>query len=265
MIKIAQPIIISVKLKNFFSSALFISENPSPAKSFAAGLLFILLTPIVLWLDSDYFFTNYFNGRWLANGMAILYFLWLFSICGSHLRKLVFTMVFVSYIGELIFSSLLGMYGYRTEFIPLYVPLGHSIVYASGYIYANSSFALKNEQRLKKIFPVLFIVIFLIPGIWLYDIFTLFFGIFFFAILKRKRWQNLYYFVALCVIYIELLGTGFGCWKWVPETFGFIPAANPPMGAVFFYAGGDVLIAKIVKIWESKMNSKLNIEDLKLQ
>lgn len=237
-------------LKRFFPSAWFSHEHPSPAKSFAAGLLFILLTPLVLWLDSDYFFTHYFNGRWLANAMALVYFGWLFSISGSHLRKLMFTMVFISYIGELIFSTLLGMYGYRTEFIPLYVPLGHAIVYASGYIYAHSTFALKKDRILKKIFPFLFIVIFLVPGIWLHDVFSLVFGVLFFGILKRKQWQNLYYFVALCVIYIELLGTAFGCWKWVPETFGLIPAANPPMGAVFFYAGGDVLIAKIVKMWE---------------
>lgn len=222
------------------------------------GLLFILLTPLVLWLDSVYFLEHYFDGRWLANGMAIIYFLWLFSISGAHLRKLIFTMVFISYLGEIIFSTLLGMYHYRTEFIPLYVPLGHSIVYASGYIYANSKFALHNESSLKKIFPIMFIAIFLIPGILLNDVFTLTFGIFFFAILKRKKWQNLYYFIAFCVIYIELLGTYFQCWAWVPKTFGLIPAANPPMGAVFFYAGGDVLIAKFVSVWERKVKSRFS-------
>lgn len=221
-----------------------------------AGVLFVVLTPVVLWLDSVYFLETYFDGRWLANGMAIVYFCWLFIVSGTHLRRLVFTMVFISYIGELIFSTLLGMYNYRTPMIPLYVPLGHAIVYASGYIYAYSGFAVRNEKALQRFFPVLFILIFLVPGIWLKDFFTLFFGIFFFAILKRKRWQNLYYWVALCVIFIELLGTGFQCWSWVPKTFGFIPAANPPMGAVFFYAGGDVLIAKIVKIAETETDVK---------
>jgi hypothetical protein len=93
-------------------------------------------------------------------------------------------------------------------------------------------------------------------GIFLKDVFSLIFGIFFFLLLKRKKWQNLYYFIALCVIFIELGGTYFQCWKWVPKTFGLIPAANPPMGAVFFYAGGDVLLSKIVDYWKFKTKSK---------
>jgi hypothetical protein len=48
------------------------------------------------------------------------------------------------------------------------------------------------------------------------------------------------------------VGTFFGCWRWVPKIFGTISAVNPPMGAVFFYAGGDVLLAKIVAVWENK-------------
>lgn len=239
-------------LARFFSASLFVNEHPSPQKLSLAGLLFLVLTPMVLWIDSVDFALRYFDGRALANGIVILYVLWLFSIAGSQLRKLIVTMIVVSYIGELLFSSLLGMYFYRTEGIPFYVPLGHSIVYASGAIYAQTQVAQKQELLLKKIFPGLFVIIFLIPILWVGDIFTLVFSFCFFWILKRKRWDNLYYFIALCVIYIELLGTGFQCWKWVPNTFGWIPAANPPMGAVFFYAGGDVLIGKLVKLWERK-------------
>lgn len=161
-------------------------------------------------------------------------------------------MVFLSYIGELIFCKLLGMYDYRTEFIPLYVPFGHAIVYASGYIFAHTQWAVKNDQLLRKFFAVFFSVLFLSVGVLLGDIFTLVFGLLFFALMKRKRWQNLYYFIALCVIFIELVGTYFQCWTWIPKTFGVIPAANPPVGAVFFYAGGDVLLVKIVSVWDKR-------------
>src|SRR5690606_15560928 len=85
---------------------------------------------------------------------------------GTQLRRLIFTMVIVSYIGELIFCTWLGMYAYRTEHIPLYVPLGHAIVYASGYIYAHSQLASRQKTLLKKLFPVLFILILLIPYIF---------------------------------------------------------------------------------------------------
>lgn len=240
-------------LRAFFSSTLFINEQPSRSKLALAGVLFILLTPLILWFDSIDFATQYAGGRWLANGSALLYFMWLYSIVGTQLRKLIFTMFFISYIGELIFSTLLGMYYYRTPHIPLYVPLGHAIVYTSGAIYAQSNLAIKNVKLFKKLFPLLFISIFLIAVIVFNDVFTLIFSFCFFWILKRKKWDNLYYFIAMCVIYIEFLGTGFQCWKWVPYTFSLIPTANPPMGAVFIYAGGDVLIGKIVRKWEKSV------------
>jgi hypothetical protein len=161
-------------------------------------------------------------------------------------------MVGLSYIGELIFCKLLGMYEYRTSAIPLYVPFGHAIVYASGYIFAHTRFAKAEYKKLLRFFVAAFFLLFLCVGIFLNDIFSVLSGILFFVLLRRKRWQNMYFFIALCVIFIELGGTYFKCWAWAPKTFGLIPAANPPMGAVFFYAGGDVLLAKIVDIWEKK-------------
>ena len=213
---------------------------------------FTVFTILALGLDSVFFTQRFFDARAITNIAAIGYFFLLFFSSEIYLRKLMLVMVFLSYIGELIFCKLLGMYNYRTELIPLYVPFGHAIVYASGYIFAHTQWAVKNEQLLRKFFAVFFSVLFLAVGVFLGDIFTLVFGLLFFALMKRKRWQNLYYFIALCVIFIELVGTYFQCWTWIPKTFGEIPAANPPVGAVFFYAGGDVLLLKIVSVWDKR-------------
>ena len=155
-------------------------------------------------------------------------------------------MVLLSYLGEIIFCTLLGMYQYRTEMIPLYVPFGHAIVYASGYVFARTNWAIKYEKRLRTIFITFFILLFIAVGYFLNDVFSLIFGALFFVILKRKKWQNLYCFIALCVLFIELVGTYFKCWTWATKTFNLIPTANPPMGAIFFYAGGDILLVKII-------------------
>lgn len=162
-------------------------------------------------------------------------------------------MVVLSYIGELIFCKLLGMYSYRTSMIPLYVPVGHAIVYASGYILAHSTFAIKWNARLRVVFAIGFIALFLSAGLLFNDVFTLIFGVVFFLLLRRKRWENMYYFIAVCVIIIELIGTYFKCWTWSPRIFGYLSTANPPMGAVFFYAGGDVLLAKIVSVCDKQL------------
>ena len=235
----------------FLTLAIFNPSDTGEKNATFFAYSFPFFTLLALWIDSVNF-CAYFDGRNLTNFLAILYFCLFFLSAQSYLRKLMFVMVFLSYIGELLFCKLLGMYAYRTSDIPLYVPFGHAIVYASGFVMAERPFFEANEKRLKKLFFISFTTLFLGVGFFLNDIFSLIFGCLFFVLMKRKKWNNVYYFIALCVIFIELVGTYFKCWTWVPKTFGIIPAVNPPMGAVFFYAGGDVILAKIVSHWKNK-------------
>lgn len=216
------------------------------------AVFFFVFTPLALSIDSVAVAVHFTSGRIITNFLAVFYFGLMFFSADGMLRQLMLHMVWLSYIGELIFCEWLQMYHYRTPGIPLYVPFGHAIVYASGYVWAHRNWAARNELSIRKIFTALFLLSFVVVGWWLNDIFTLLFGSMFFVLLRRKRWQNLYYFIAVCVVFIELFGTYFGCWTWVNQTFGCIPTANPPIGAVFFYAGGDVLLAKIVQ----KQNQK---------
>ena len=231
----------------------FNNRNHNQKRQLFLAFFFTVFTILALGIDSVYFTKTYFDGRQITNVLAIIYFSFLFYYSDTKLRKLMFIMVFLSYIGELIFCKLLGMYAYRTADIPLYVPFGHAIVYASGFVIAEMPLFVNQDNKLKKIFLVCFALLFLLVGIFLNDVFSLIFGALFFVLMKRKKWQNVYYSIALCVIFIELVGTFFNCWTWVPKTFGVIPAVNPPMGAVFFYAGGDVILAKIVSYWKIRI------------
>lgn len=234
------------------SKFLFVNETPNAKVQLILAFLFPVFTIIALGIDSVLFTEYYFDARQITNFLSICYFLVLFFVSDSYLRKLMFTMVLLSYLGEIIFCKLLGMYSYRSGAIPLYVPFGHAIVYASGFIFAHTAWAIRQEKKVRVFFTVLFIMLFLFVGVFLNDVFSMLFGLMFFLLLKRKRWQNLYYFIAVCVVFIELVGTFFQCWTWVPKIFETIPAVNPPLGAVFFYAGGDVLLVKIVEIWEKQ-------------
>lgn len=230
----------------------FLDEKYNVKKQMIFAVCFPLFTILALGIDSVSFNNHYFDGRQITNILVVLYYSFFFWFSDSYLRKLMFVMVFLSYTGELIFCTLLGMYNYRTEAIPLYVPFGHAIVYASGYVFARTEWAVNNHNHLRKYFVAGFAILFLSVGIFLNDILTLVLGILFFLVLKRKKWQNLYFFIAICVVFIELVGTFFQCWKWIPKIFGLIPTANPPMGAVFVYAGGDALLYKIVDYWTLK-------------
>jgi len=238
-------------VKWFLTLSIFNNTNNHERGAFFFTFCFPFFTIVALWIDSVSFCQNHFDGKMLTNVLAITYFVFFFISAQANLRKLMFCMVFLSYIGELLFCKILGLYAYRTADIPLYVPFGHAIVYASGFVLATSKLVKTNEILVRKIFSIAFTLLFLSVGIFLNDMFSLLFGLLFFGLMKRKKWQNVYYTIALCVIFIELVGTYCKCWTWVPKTFNAIPTANPPMGAVFFYAGGDVILAKIVSYWKS--------------
>lgn len=223
-----------------------------PSHRFFVGIaiFFFVFTPFALALESGNFFAQ---GREWTNGLVIVYFMGLVCLVSQPLRWLMVHMVWLSYLGELLFCELLHWYSYRTTGIPLYVPFGHALVYATGYILAQQPVFIWQERSIRKIFIVLFSSAFLGIGLFLKDYFTLVLGLLFFLLLRRKRWQNLYFFIAVCVIFIELVGTYFQCWTWKPNVWG-LPTCNPPIGAVFLYAGGDVLLAKIVQ----KVN-KINV------
>lgn len=233
-------------------NSIFYSEITNFKRQHFLAFCFPFFTTIALTFDSSFFANHFFEATIVTNLLSIGYFLLMYLSSNTELRKLMFIMVFLSYVGEIIFCKILNMYSYRNNDIPLYVPFGHAIVYASGYIISKTNFSLHYDDKLKKIFPFIFINLFLVSGIILKDTFTLFFGLFYFLILKRKKWSNLYNFIALCVIFIELTGTFLQCWKWDSLTLGFFKTANPPMGAIFFYAGGDLLLAKIVSYWKNE-------------
>ena len=154
---------------------------------FGYALCFPAFTILALGIDSVWFTQTYFDARQITNTLIVLYFLGFFMSSSGALRKLMLVMLPLSYLGELIFCSLLEMYAYRTPMIPLYVPFGHAIVYASGYVFAFTVWSVEKELHLRRYFLSFFTLLFLGVGLFLNDYLSLIFGILFFLILKRKR------------------------------------------------------------------------------
>lgn len=213
-------------------------------------LFFVLLTPFALWFDSVAFTQAFFDVRWLIDISVILFFCAFYYAAGNTLRKLMLVMVPLSYLGEWIFCKWFGWYAYRSGAIPIYVPFGHAIVYGAGYVMAGYETVIKHDVNIRKWLTTFFILLFTGVTLVLGDYFSCLLGFLFFWLINRKKWQNLYFLIALCVIYIELWGTWFGCWAWQTKINEVLPTVNPPMGAVFLYGGGDVLLVRIVRRWE---------------
>jgi len=212
--------------------------------------LFPFFTFFMLKLDSVSFSENHSQGQFYLNFIVFLFTLILWFFANKQLKKLIFIMIFLSYLGEIIFCKLLGWYTYRLGNIPFYVPFGHAIVFASGYILSELEILKKYDNQLKNIFIYTFFVVFILLFFLGSDLFSLISGILFMLLIRRKKWQTLYFYIAFCVIFIELVGTYYGAWKWKSVLYKYISTLNPPLGAVFFYAGGDVLLVKIVQIYD---------------
>lgn len=218
---------------------------------FALG--FGIIVPFGLAFDSVYFAEHYFDGRWIVNIIGIVTFFSLLKSVDLRLRKLMIIMVPLGWVGEIIFCPILGLYDYRLGHIPLYVPLGHSIVYASGYLIHHSHWAKANNEIMKKIFLVFFISIFLIAGLVFNDILTLIFGFMFFYFgLRRKKWNTLYYYIACFALICEFTGPYLGNWVYTDYFLGFIPTNTPPVGVVYLYLGGDTAILRIMRYMDKK-------------
>lgn len=241
-----------VNLYNIFNR---FYNNPSEGNVKHRNLLaltFVPTTLIVVILDSTTFAATYFDARFLSSLVVVSYFFFMLTKVDSRLRRLMIMMVPLSYLGEVFFCYGLEMYAYRLDYIPLYIPFGHAVVYGSGYVLSDCQWAKNKNDIMKKIFFIFYISIFLIASMVFNDILTLILGLLFFRSLYRHQWNNLYYYVGILALIVEYSGTYFNAWQWETNVFGLIPSLSPPVGAVFFYVGGDTLLLRVMRYLEKK-------------
>jgi hypothetical protein len=130
------------------SHALFNNKEPKQGVLLGCAWSYILLIFLHLFIDSPNFAKQYFDGRYLIDITVIIHFSIIFRAAEARLIKLMFVMIFLSYLGELIFCNGLHLYDYRTPYIPFYVPFGHAILYATGYIFAHTDWAKRHDALL---------------------------------------------------------------------------------------------------------------------
>jgi hypothetical protein len=206
-------------------------------------LLFFIfwpLTALVLWCDSHIVERDTAQAQWLSNDLAPLFLLLLVSRMSPHRRLQVGLFVPLSALGEILFSLVFGFYHYRLDAVPLYVPFGHSILMSVGLMLADSHFVRSRESQIKK--ALLLFHGSLIAGTLLLrgDTLSTLFTICFLLLLRRRFARPFYLILGVLVLYVEILGTSWGCWTWRPDSFGWLHTVNPPPGAFTCYVIGDL-------------------------
>ena len=144
---------------------------------------------------------------------------------------------------ELVFAGWLGVYVYRLDGVPLFVPPGHGLVYLAALAIGRSAWAHANARLLVGSTLV-------VGGAWALWGITLSdrpdaLGAFWYGCLLLFAWRGrsplLYAGAFLVVSGLELLGTSLGTWTWGPvdPVTGWISIGNPPSGIAGGYAWFD--------------------------
>lgn len=203
----------------------------------------LLFLWIGLFLDSLFFSKIYEHGQIITVILSLPIFAWVYKSVSKQVRQLMLFGIIVAALGEVVFSLLLGMYTYRLENVPLYVPLGHSLVYASVYYIAKEPLIRNNQERVMKFLYASMLLYSILWLIFANDMFGFLSTIAIVILFKRYYTTKLFFLIMyFMVVYLELLGTYYGAWSWPEVWFDkieFITSANPPSGISVFYFGFD--------------------------
>jgi hypothetical protein len=233
------------------------------------GILFLYIF-IGLFIDSVYVAENYIDLQWLANViMVIMFSITLFKV-NTRIKEQLLYAVIIGFVGEYLFSLLMGMYTYRLENIPHYIPMGHGLVYAGVLYFTKTVYVKNNLKFLEKVFTVIIILYTTAFLIFKNDIFGFVLSALMFCFLRKRPRERLFYLTMfLAVAYLEIIGTSYECWWWPTTAWNkipFLPSANPPSGISFFYFGLD-----LGTLWLYKQRHKIawsrmkNIRKIKLK
>ncbi|MGJ8745825.1 hypothetical protein [Polaribacter sp.] len=235
-------------------------------KSLGALFLFIIFG---LFLDSYFFIEITENAQLYANISMFIGFFIVFWQVNKRVKEQMIYAVLIAFFGEYLFSIALGMYTYRLENIPHYIPPGHAIVYVAVLYFSKAASIIKHRIKIEKYFTYFILIYATSFLIFKNDVFGFVMTIATLLILRNKPKERLFYLTMyITVAYLEIIGTNYLCWKW-PETawntFDFLPSYNPPSGISLFY-----FLLDLGCLWFYKKRHKLawsrmkNIRKLKM-
>lgn len=198
----------------------------------------------VLFFDSIYFAENVTNSQILINILMLAGFFKMYFRSTPRVKELMIYAVILGFGGEYLFSRILGMYTYRLENVPLYVPIGHAALYGRIFMFSKASVVRKYNKAVEQLFAIFIAVFATIYLVFFTDVFGFVMTLCVFLLLwKRPKDRLFFYAMYILVAVLEIGGTAFGCWKWPNigfAVFEFLPSNNPPSGISLFYFLLDV-------------------------
>ena len=195
-----------------------------------------------LWLDRHVGGTGQLALGLLTTGVLA----GLLSLQPSTVRLQALAVVGIATLGEVVGSLIWGLYGYRLENLPAFVPPGHGLVYLGGLALATLATARRNTLLAMAgggaaAWGVAGVTV--LPAS---DVVGAFGCAFLIGVLAWTR-RAVYAGVFVVVAGLELYGTALGTWTWEATVPGLgLSQGNPPSGAASGYVVFDVLALALV-------------------
>ena len=213
---------------------------PEPSRCRGLGLPVVVAVwvLVVLGLDTGATLTQQ---RLLGLGTWVLLAVLLRGRSPATRAQVAVVVAFASVV-EHVFAGWLGVYVYRLDNVPAFVPPGHGLVYLAALELGRSAWARRRARGL-------LVATLVAGGAWALwglllssrpDVLGAFWYV---CLLGFARWGRsplLYAAAFLVVSYLEIVGTSLGTWTWQPyDPTGLIPIGNPPSGIAGGYAWFD--------------------------
>jgi hypothetical protein len=176
----------------------------------------------------------------------------LLALHAKAVRLQTLAVVGVATLGEVVGSLVWGLYGYRLENLPAFVPPGHGLVYLAGLSLAT---LLATRTRVLLLAAAAIAAAWGVGGLSFLptsDVAGAIGCAFLLGILAWSR-KPVYAGVFLVVVALELYGTALGTWTWeasVPRLG--LSQGNPPSGVASGYVVFDVLALALVAALQSR-------------
>jgi hypothetical protein len=253
----------------FCSMSLLASESSFYATSKSLGALYLFIL-FGLFLDSFYILEITEHAQFYANISMFIGFIITFWKVNRRVKEQMIFAVIIAVLGEYLFSIVLGMYSYRLENVPYYVPPGHALVYVAVLYFSKAKSIVKNRIKIEYFLAIFIFIYATIFLIYRSDVFGFVMTIATLFILRNKPRERLFYLTMyVSVAYLEIIGTNYLCWKWPATAWGvfdFLPSYNPPSGISFFY-----FLLDLGTLWFYKQRHKIawsrmkNIREIRIQ
>jgi len=195
-----------------------------------------------LWLDSRVGGTGQLMLGVLTAGVLAV----LLVLHAPAVRIQALAVVAIATLGEVVGSLIWGLYGYRLENLPAFVPPGHGLVYLAGLSLAT---LLRDRPRTLLGAAALGAAVWGIAGVTVLaasDVAGTIGCAFLICVLIWTK-RPVYAGVFVVVAALELYGTALGTWTWETSVPGVgLSQGNPPSGAASGYVIFDVLALTLV-------------------